>query len=48
MGGVCATHRREDKCMQGFGGKINNLEDLGVGGMITIKGILRNNMERYG
>jgi hypothetical protein len=48
MGGVYATHRREDKCIQSFCGKIHNFEDLGVGGMIILKRILRNNTETYG
>jgi hypothetical protein len=39
-GSACSTYGDEERCIQGFGGEENHLEDPGVDGRIIIKWFL--------
>ena len=41
MGGACSTCGEEERYVQGFGGKQDHLEDLGVDGKIILRWIFR-------
>jgi hypothetical protein len=41
MGGVCGTHGRDYKCVQGFGWKTLREEYLGVSEIILLKWITK-------